>query len=98
MRFSDFLEPNLLRGMVPLQSQQTFETTAPEVTGDLNLAKALTLSGNMNCVAGQGTCDLNRLRTATLIDSQNPGRLGSFNLQFHLGSDEIPRRLFYVNV
>src|SRR5271157_2788398 len=98
VRFGDSLEPNLLGGMGPLEAQRAIETTVLQVAGDLNLAEALALSGNVNRVASQGTRDLNMLRTAPLIDLQNTCCPGSFNLQLQLGADKIPRPLFDPHV
>jgi hypothetical protein len=72
MGLLDDLEPNLFRGVSPFQSQQAIETSAMKVAGDLNLAKALALTGNINLATGHGTCDLNWLGTAPLVDPQNP--------------------------
>jgi len=84
--------------MSPLESQQAIDAIVQKVPGDLNLAVALTLSENMNGVARHGTCDQDMLRTAALVDLHNSCCRGSINLQFHLGSDEILRSLFEVNV
>src|SRR5208282_4335571 len=98
MRFRDSLEPNLLRTMSSIESQQPVEAIVLQAPGDLNLAVALTLSENMNRAAGHGTCHRNMLGTAALIDLQDSGCPGSINLQFQLGSHEIALSLFQVNV
>jgi len=65
---------------------------------DFNLAVALALSGNMNRVAGVGPDHPNLLSTATLVNPQNSRRLGSFNLQLQLCTDEIARAAALCNV
>jgi len=104
MRLRDFLEPDLFRGVVPLQPQQAVEmialadVAALNCAANLNLAEALTFSGNVNFVARRGARDGNMLRTATLINLHNSRDRGSVDLQLQLSAYELHIALFEADV
>lgn len=80
MGLLDDLQSNFLRAVTPIKSQQALENMAVKVGGNLDLAIALALTGNINLATGKRACDLNWLRAAAHVDSQDPRSLSSASL------------------